>query len=268
MSSACRDGHRRRPLPELEPSPRRGRGSGAPASGRGRSRRPGRGRIGLERARRPLSRGEAESCSPPGTGRRRGDDGPRGAAARHPRRGSRAGPRRHRLARAGQVAPTSPSGGRTGSSWRARAILSPASCSRGHAASTGCSWAARRSFAAASSCGWTKRRSPASTAPRRGGSKRDRLALDPRPRHGRRTPGGGRAGRALRAEALVAAAETGADGRVPELAGGLEPGVYRLVFHPPSPFFRSVALEFELEDGHYHVPLVASPYGCATYRGS
>jgi 5-hydroxyisourate hydrolase len=72
----------------------------------------------------------------------------------------------------------------------------------------------------------------------------------------------------FRAEALVAAAETGADGRVPELAGGLEPGVYRLVFHPPSPFFRRVALELELEDGHYHVPLVASPYGCATYRGS
>jgi 5-hydroxyisourate hydrolase len=72
----------------------------------------------------------------------------------------------------------------------------------------------------------------------------------------------------FRADALVAAAETGADGRVPELASELEPGVYRLVFHPPSPFFRRVALELELEDGHYHVPLVASPYGCATYRGS
>jgi 5-hydroxyisourate hydrolase len=72
----------------------------------------------------------------------------------------------------------------------------------------------------------------------------------------------------FRADALVATAETGADGRVPELASGLEPGVYRLVFHPPSPFFRRVALELELEDGHYHVPLVASPYGCATYRGS
>jgi 5-hydroxyisourate hydrolase len=67
---------------------------------------------------------------------------------------------------------------------------------------------------------------------------------------------------------LVATAETNADGRIPGFAAELEPGAYELVFHPCSPFFRRVALEVELEDGHYHVPLVASPYGCATYRGS
>jgi 5-hydroxyisourate hydrolase-like protein (transthyretin family) len=27
-------------------------------------------------------------------------------------------------------------------------------------------------------------------------------------------------------------------------------------------------LDVALEDGHYHVPLLVSPYGCASYRGS
>jgi 5-hydroxyisourate hydrolase len=66
---------------------------------------------------------------------------------------------------------------------------------------------------------------------------------------------------------LVASAETDADGRA-RLADGLAPGAYVLAFSPPSPFFRRVELTVELEDGHYHVPLLVSPYGCATYRGS
>ena len=66
---------------------------------------------------------------------------------------------------------------------------------------------------------------------------------------------------------LVASAETDEDGRVRELAD-VEPGTYTLVFHPPSPFFRRVELELELGDGDYHVPLLVSPYACATYRGS
>jgi 5-hydroxyisourate hydrolase len=65
----------------------------------------------------------------------------------------------------------------------------------------------------------------------------------------------------------VAAVETDADGRA-RFAGALEPGVYSLVFHPPSRFFRRVELEIELGDGHHHVPLLISPYGCTTYRGS
>ena len=69
-------------------------------------------------------------------------------------------------------------------------------------------------------------------------------------------------------ELLVAAAATDADGRVRELAAGLEPGRYRLVFHPPSPFFTRVELEVELGEGHHHVPLLVSPYSCASYRGS
>jgi 5-hydroxyisourate hydrolase len=67
---------------------------------------------------------------------------------------------------------------------------------------------------------------------------------------------------------LVAAAETDDDGRVAELSTGLAPGPAELVFHPPSPFFRRVSLEIELGDGHHHVPLLVSPYGCASYRGS
>jgi 5-hydroxyisourate hydrolase len=72
----------------------------------------------------------------------------------------------------------------------------------------------------------------------------------------------------LRGEELVGSAETNGDGRIPELASGLDPGSYRLVFHPPSPFFRRVELEVALDDGHYHVPLLVSPFGCASYRGS
>ena len=67
---------------------------------------------------------------------------------------------------------------------------------------------------------------------------------------------------------LLTAAETDADGRIAELASDLEPGVYRLLFRPPSPFFRGIGLEVELEEGHYHVPLLVSSYGCTTYRGS
>ncbi len=68
-------------------------------------------------------------------------------------------------------------------------------------------------------------------------------------------------------EALAGSGETDADGRIQELGGG-EPGTYRLVFHPPSPFFRRVELEVELDEGHHHVPLLLSSYACATYRGS
>ena len=66
----------------------------------------------------------------------------------------------------------------------------------------------------------------------------------------------------------IAVAVTDSDGRVQELARDLEPGPYTLCFHPPSPFFRRVELEIALEDGHYHVPLLVSPYSCASYRGS
>jgi 5-hydroxyisourate hydrolase len=70
-----------------------------------------------------------------------------------------------------------------------------------------------------------------------------------------------------RGDELVGSGETDDDGRIGELAAA-GPGTYRIVFRPPSPFFRRVELEVELGDGHYHVPLLVSSYACATYRGS
>ena len=70
-----------------------------------------------------------------------------------------------------------------------------------------------------------------------------------------------------RGEELAGAGETDGDGRIRELGQG-DPGTYRLVFHPPSPFFRRVELEVELAEGHHHIPLLLSSYACATYRGS
>jgi 5-hydroxyisourate hydrolase len=68
-------------------------------------------------------------------------------------------------------------------------------------------------------------------------------------------------------DGTVTTAQTDGDGRA-RLADDLAAGTYRLVFHPPSPFFTRVELQVELTDGHYHVPLLVSPYGCASYRGS
>ncbi|MHB1243546.1 MAG: hydroxyisourate hydrolase [Gaiellaceae bacterium] len=70
-----------------------------------------------------------------------------------------------------------------------------------------------------------------------------------------------------RGDMFVAEARTGADGRA-SLAERLDPGTYRLVFHPTSPFFKRVEFEVQLDAGHYHVPLLISPYACASYRGS
>ena len=67
--------------------------------------------------------------------------------------------------------------------------------------------------------------------------------------------------------ALVAEGDTGPAGRL-ALGDGLAAGSYRLVFAPESEFFARVELEIRLGDGHYHVPLLVSPFGCTTYRGS
>jgi len=66
----------------------------------------------------------------------------------------------------------------------------------------------------------------------------------------------------------VGGGATDGDGRISALASDLDPGVYRLVFAPSSPFFRRVELALALEDGHYHVPLLVSSFSCTTYRGS
>jgi 5-hydroxyisourate hydrolase len=82
----------------------------------------------------------------------------------------------------------------------------------------------------------------------------------------------GRPGSGVRVELrrgveIVASEKTDGDGRA-RLADGLEPGTYSLAFEPPSPYFRRVELELELGDGHHHVPLLVSSFGCVTYRGS
>jgi 5-hydroxyisourate hydrolase len=71
-----------------------------------------------------------------------------------------------------------------------------------------------------------------------------------------------------RGDERVGGGLTDADGRIPDLAADLEPGVQRIIFAPDSPFFRRVELALSLEDGHYHVPLLVSSYSCTTYRGS
>ena len=71
----------------------------------------------------------------------------------------------------------------------------------------------------------------------------------------------------FRGDELVGSGETDVDGRIRQLAD-TDPGTYRIVFHPSSPFFRRVELEVDLGPGHHHVPLLVSSYSCASYRGS
>ncbi len=83
----------------------------------------------------------------------------------------------------------------------------------------------------------------------------------------------------------LAQATTNADGRCdrPLLEGdGLKIGAYELVFHvgpyfanngvaqPEPRFLDEVVIRFGVArpDEHYHVPLLVSPYGYSTYRGS
>jgi 5-hydroxyisourate hydrolase len=71
-----------------------------------------------------------------------------------------------------------------------------------------------------------------------------------------------------RGDEVLGRARTDGNGRIGELAAGLAPGVYTLGFTPTSPFFVKVEVHVQLDDGHYHVPLLVSPYSCATYSGS
>ena len=84
---------------------------------------------------------------------------------------------------------------------------------------------------------------------------------------------------------FVKATTTNADGRTDEplLSGEtIETGTYELVFHagaylraqglklPDPPFLDEVLIRFGIAEvkGHYHVPLLLSPFGYSTYRGS
>jgi 5-hydroxyisourate hydrolase len=83
-------------------------------------------------------------------------------------------------------------------------------------------------------------------------------------------------------EALVHGV-TNHDGRCDKsLLGTLEPGIYRLEFDigdyfrdlgvplPEPAFLDTVVIDFGVDEpgAKYHVPLLVSPYGYSTYRGS
>ncbi len=79
---------------------------------------------------------------------------------------------------------------------------------------------------------------------------------------------------------LVGEGITDADGRVPKTTlapNGITPGVYQMVFETGAylervhgkGFYPYVPIVFEVTaDQHYHVPLLLSPFGISTYRGS
>lgn len=62
---------------------------------------------------------------------------------------------------------------------------------------------------------------------------------------------------------------TDADGRIGSLGGELGPGDYVLRFATDGVFFPEVVVVFTISDQrHHHVPVLLSPYGYSTYRGS
>lgn len=74
---------------------------------------------------------------------------------------------------------------------------------------------------------------------------------------------------------VVGRGETDADGRLRTLlTRAPEAGTYRITFNSgayfPDGFFPSVTITFNVSAGedHYHVPLLLSPFGYSTYRGS
>lgn len=98
-------------------------------------------------------------------------------------------------------------------------------------------------------------------------------------------PGKGISVRLYKDGKLLVKTKTNADGRcdAPLLEGpSLKTGNYRLEFDvaryfkamgavlPKIPFLDIIVLHFGVADAgtHYHVPLLVSPYGYSTYRGS
>jgi 5-hydroxyisourate hydrolase len=80
---------------------------------------------------------------------------------------------------------------------------------------------------------------------------------------------------------LIGKGTTNADGRISELVpkdAAMTSGVYRLIFDTAGyfsaqnaeAFYPQVTIVFKIDDAgqHYHVPLLLSPFGYTTYRGS
>jgi 5-hydroxyisourate hydrolase len=76
----------------------------------------------------------------------------------------------------------------------------------------------------------------------------------------------------------IAQASTDADGRARDLITEVTAGTYRLTFevasyfsgHGQDTFYPLVSVVFEIRNPQerHHVPLLVSPYGYSTYRGS
>ncbi len=77
---------------------------------------------------------------------------------------------------------------------------------------------------------------------------------------------------------VLGSADTDANGRVSAFTNaGVDAGTYRLTFETGryhqstgvAAFFPEVNVTFNVASGaHYHVPLLLSPFGYSTYRGS
>jgi len=83
--------------------------------------------------------------------------------------------------------------------------------------------------------------------------------------------------RLFQADREINSSVTDADGRCQNLlpAGvALSSGVYRIVFeitaYAPNYLYPEIAISFKVDAGaaHYHIPLLLSPFGYTTYRGS
>lgn len=83
-----------------------------------------------------------------------------------------------------------------------------------------------------------------------------------------------------RGDEVIGTAVTDVDGRAKDLSGGKQLGIglHKLVFDvgqyfsstAREAFYERIAIEFVVssESDHYHVPLLLSPFGYSTYRGS
>jgi len=80
--------------------------------------------------------------------------------------------------------------------------------------------------------------------------------------------------------AIMASGMTNSDGRIGELLPPgkvLTHGKYRMIFDTGAyfkrqdikTFYPEVIIEFQIfDESHYHIPLLLSPFGYSTYRGS
>ena len=71
-------------------------------------------------------------------------------------------------------------------------------------------------------------------------------------------------------EEQVGSGTTDHDGRIKTFGIPVNRGVYRLLFEISGAFYPDISISFVVSDpsAHYHIPLLVSPFGYTTYRGS